>query len=96
VSGAFFVVVRPAGALSCSGGIRLEANPAAAIFDCGQILPHTEAKTSPGPPDRSLLYLAAKFPEAQAVQISATGTADHKTERGIRVCPATTFLITLV
>ncbi len=55
-----------------------------------------EAKVSAGPPDRNLLYLAAKFPGVQAVQISATGTADHTADHGVRVCPATTFLRTLV
>jgi len=55
-----------------------------------------EAKLSPGPADKSLLYLCQKFPGVDAVQVSATGTLDHVTDHGIRVCPALTYLATLV
>lgn len=55
-----------------------------------------EAKVSSGALDRNLAYLAGKFPGVRAFQVSGTGTADHLTDHGIRVCPARTFLSTLV
>ncbi|MFG0318172.1 MAG: ATP-binding protein, partial [Planctomycetota bacterium JB042] len=55
-----------------------------------------ECKSSDGPPDRSLRYLSAKFPDAEAWQVSASGTKDFRSQGGIRVAPATTFLRRLV
>ncbi len=55
-----------------------------------------ECKWSDAPVDRSLRYLRAKFPDAEAWQISATGSRDYQTEEGIRVAPALTLLGTLV
>jgi len=46
--------------------------------------------------DPSLRYLKAKFPEAQAWQISAVGTKDYQSAEGIRVSHARILLETLV
>ena len=46
--------------------------------------------------DRGLRYLKARFPEADAWQISAIGTKDYLTPEGIRVAPAVALLKTLV
>jgi len=43
-----------------------------------------------------LQYLKAKFPEAEAWQISAIGKKDYLSKQGIRICPATQFLTSLV
>ncbi|MES2504882.1 MAG: ATP-binding protein [Myxococcota bacterium] len=40
----------------------------------------------------ALLYLKAKFPMAEAYQISGIGTKDYVTPTGVRVCPALAFL----
>lgn len=42
--------------------------------------------------DRSLHYLKARFAEAAAWQISATGTKDYQTSGGVRVAPALRLL----
>ena len=55
-----------------------------------------ECKWSDAEVDRSLRYLKAKFPAADAWQVSATGTKDYVTPEGIRVAPALTLLRTLV
>lgn len=55
-----------------------------------------ECKWNDAPPDRGLRYLKARFPEAVAWQISATGKKDYQTPGGIRVAPAVEFLKTLV
>ena len=44
----------------------------------------------------ALQYLKAKFPEAEAWQISAIGKKDYLSKQGIRVCPALKFLQLLV
>ena len=51
-----------------------------------------ECKWSDANPDRSLKYLKAKFPDAEAWQISATGVKDYVTPEGIRVAPALALL----
>jgi hypothetical protein len=51
-----------------------------------------EAKWSDAEPDRSLRYLKARFPEADAWQVSATGRKDFVTPEGIRVAPALELL----
>ena len=43
-----------------------------------------------------LRYLKARFPEARAWQIHATGTKDYQTPEGIRVAPAMALLGRLV
>jgi len=55
-----------------------------------------ECKWGDAEVDRSLRYLKARFPEALAWQISATGTKDYKTPEGVRVAPAVRLLATLV
>ena len=55
-----------------------------------------ECKWTDAPPDRSLRYLSARFPEAQAWQLSAIGTKDYQTPEGIRVAPALSLLGDLV
>jgi len=51
-----------------------------------------ECKLSDGPVDKSLRYLKRRFPEAEAWQISQTGTKDFVTPEGIRVAPALELL----
>lgn len=46
--------------------------------------------------DRSLRYLHARFPDAEAWQISATGSKDYRTPDGIRVAPAVALLRELI
>lgn len=46
--------------------------------------------------DRSLRYLSAKFPEAQAWQLTAVGRKDYLSDTGIRVSPAVNFLKNLI
>ena len=46
--------------------------------------------------DRSLRYLNAKFPEAQAWQLSAVGKKDYISDTGVRVSPGIRFLKNLV
>jgi len=46
--------------------------------------------------DKGLRYLKAKFPAADAWQITATGRKDHRSPDGIRVAPAARFLSGLV
>jgi len=55
-----------------------------------------ECKWGDAEVDRSLRYLKARFPKADAWQISATGTKDHQTPEGVRVAPAVRLLRTLV
>ena len=45
--------------------------------------------------DRGLRYLKARFPAADAWQVSATGRKDYVTPEGIRVAPALTLLSAL-
>lgn len=55
-----------------------------------------ECKWSDAQPDRSLRYLKARFPDADAWQISAVGSKDYRSPDGIRVAPAVQLLQTLV
>jgi uncharacterized protein len=55
-----------------------------------------ECKWADSEADRSLRYLKARFPEAYAWQLSATGTKDYQTPEGIRVAPALTLLRELI
>ena len=55
-----------------------------------------QAKWQDEPVSRGLRYLKLRFPEAEAVQIAATGAKDHRSPEGIRVCPALRFLGELV
>ena len=53
-------------------------------------------KWSDAPPDRSLRYFRARFPDCDAWQVSATGTKDYIGAGGIRLAPALTLLNTLI
>ena len=55
-----------------------------------------EVKWSDRPVDKALRYLCARFQDAAATQISATGNDDYRTPEGIRVQPAIPFLRSLV
>jgi predicted AAA+ superfamily ATPase len=55
-----------------------------------------EAKWGDAEADRGLRYLKARFPRAEAWQVSATGRRDFVTAEGIRVAPALVLLRTLV
>ena len=55
-----------------------------------------ECKWADAEVDRSLRYLKARFKDAPAWQLSATGTRDFQTPEGIRVAPALTLLRSLV
>lgn len=55
-----------------------------------------ECKWSDAPVSSALKYMKVRFPDAQAWQISATGTKDFIDSNQIRVCPATIFLSSLV
>lgn len=46
--------------------------------------------------NRSLHYLKARFAEAAAWQISATGPKDYQTSNGVRVAPALRLLERLI
>jgi len=54
-----------------------------------------ECKWEDAEPDRGLRYLKARFPQAQAWQLSAVGSKDYQTREGIRVAPALALLRTL-
>ena len=55
-----------------------------------------ECKWGDADVDRSLRYLKARFPEADAWQVSATGRKDYLTPEGIRVSPVLALLNRLV
>jgi len=55
-----------------------------------------ETKWQDRPIERGIKYLKERFPACPAWQISATGSKDYMSAEGIRVCPATVFLDTLV
>ncbi len=55
-----------------------------------------ECKWGDAEVDPSLRYLKARFPEAEAWQVSATGSKDYQTPGGVRVAPAVRLLATLV
>jgi hypothetical protein len=54
-----------------------------------------ECKWADAPLERGVRYLKARFPQADAWQISATGTKDYQNPEGIRVAPAMRLLATL-
>jgi uncharacterized protein len=55
-----------------------------------------EAKWGDTPLDKGLRYLKARFPRAEAWQLSATGSKDFVTPEGIRVAPALALLRRLI
>jgi hypothetical protein len=55
-----------------------------------------EAKHGDVLPDRNLRYLKLRYPDAEAWQVSATGSKDFVSPEGIRIAPALTLLSRLV
>jgi len=55
-----------------------------------------ECKWADAPLDRGIRYLKARFPRADAWQMSATGTKDYRSPEGVRVAPALSLLKQLV
>ncbi len=66
------------------------------VLSEGRNLQLIECKWSDAPLDKSLRYLKARFPAADAWQISATGSKDYISPEGIRVAPALQLLPNLV
>ncbi len=66
------------------------------VLEDGRPIRLVECKWADGALDRSLRYLSDRFPDAEAWQISATGTKDVRTTEGVRLCPAPVFLRDLV
>ncbi len=66
------------------------------VAERGRPLLLVEAKAADAPVDPALRYLKARFPEAAAWQITATGRKDYVSPEGIRVAPALSFLRGLV
>jgi hypothetical protein len=55
-----------------------------------------ECKWGDSTVDRGLRYLKVRFPDAEAWQVSATGSKDYLTPDGIRVSPALALLDRLI
>ena len=55
-----------------------------------------ECKLSDEAPSSFMRRFASKFPKCELLQICASGSRDYQTAEGIRVCPATTILPTLI
>ena len=66
------------------------------VTDAGRPCLLVECKWSDAELDRNLRYLKARFPDAEAWQISATGTKDYRSPDGVRVAPAIKLLGTLI
>jgi hypothetical protein len=66
------------------------------VVEHGEPLLLVECKLSDAAPEKSLRYLKARFPDADAWQVSARGARDFKSPDGIRVCHALELLRTLV
>jgi predicted AAA+ superfamily ATPase len=66
------------------------------VVEGRQPLLMVECKWADAEVDRSLRYLKARFPKADAWQVSATGTRDYRTPEGIRIAPALGLLGSLV
>ena len=66
------------------------------VTERGRPVRFIECKASDADVGRGLRYLRNKFPAVESWQISAAGTKDYQTPDGIRVCPATVLLATLV
>jgi hypothetical protein len=66
------------------------------VVEDRQPLLMVECKWADAGVDRGLRYLKARFPKADAWQLSATGTRDYRTPEGIRIAPALELLRTLV
>ncbi len=66
------------------------------ITDNKKPIQFIECKWNDAPISDSLKYLKKRFPQVEALQISATGVKDYIGDLGIRVCPATIFLHQLI
>ena len=66
------------------------------VVDRREPILFVECKWAEGDVDKSLRYLKARFPKAQAWQLSATGKKDYVNHEGIRVSPALSLLNDLV
>ncbi len=66
------------------------------VLEHGKPIRLIEAKWGDTQVVRGLRYLKTRFPEAEAVQIAATGKKDYLTTEGIRVRPAISFLTELI
>jgi uncharacterized protein len=66
------------------------------VTESSQPVLMVECKWDDAELDKSLRYLHARFPTCPAWQIAATGRRDYVSPEGTRVCPALTFLGTLV
>jgi hypothetical protein len=55
-----------------------------------------ECKWADGDTDRNLKYLKARFPKAEAWQISAVGKKDYVSPEGVRVAPGLRLLQNLI
>lgn len=66
------------------------------VTEAGQPIMFVECKLEDEPVHPSLSYLKARFPQAQAWQISAQGRNDYVTPEGIRVAPALSLLRGLI
>lgn len=66
------------------------------VIEHGRPLWMIECKLGDADVDRGIRYLHARFPAAEAWQISARGVKHYRTPDGIRVAPAMEFLRTLV
>jgi predicted AAA+ superfamily ATPase len=66
------------------------------VCEAGNPIRLIEAKWGDAEIVRGLRYFKTRFPEADAIQISATGKKDFLTPEGIRVRPALPYLAQLV
>lgn len=66
------------------------------VTERGRPIKLVECKWSDADVERGLRYLHAKFPSAEAWQVSATGRKDYQTPDGIRVAPAIELLKDLI
>jgi hypothetical protein len=66
------------------------------VVEHGEPLLLVECKLGDAAPEKSLRYLKARYPDADAWQVSARGSRDFQCPEGIRVCPALELLRTLV
>jgi predicted AAA+ superfamily ATPase len=66
------------------------------VSEAGKPIHLIEAKWGDAEVDGGLKYLKARFPDAEAVQIAATGKKDYLAPNGIRVRPALPFLRELI
>jgi hypothetical protein len=66
------------------------------VIDAGRPAWLIECKLGDAPISPPLKYLHAKFPTAEAWQLSAFGSKDFRSSEGIRVAPALPFLARLV